>query len=380
MNLKEVEELLNRFKKGETTAQEEVLLKYWLHHHEEETTRLKTADFFKAEKEMWDVISPSTIVIPFYRRYTSIAAAAILLMGISVSIYFYTNQNQINSVKNKTTVAKKIEHGGNKAILTLADGKKIILDEAANGELAKVSGIKITKAADGRLVYSIADQTQNDGKILFNTIETPKGGQYQINLPDGSLVWLNAASKLTFPTRFIGSERKVNLSGEGYFEIAKNKKMPFKVVTALQEVEVLGTHFNINSYTDEANTKTTLVEGSVKVKLLNEPQSSVLKPGEQAVITSNKLKVDDVDVEAVIAWKNGYFRFDDEELESIMHKVERWYNVDVVYNSEKMKSEKLGGITTRFSDVGDLLKMLELTGKVKFKIDGQKILVLAPNK
>ncbi|RZL44345.1 MAG: FecR family protein, partial [Pedobacter sp.] len=239
--------------------------------------------------------------------------------------------------------------------------------------------IKITKAADGRLVYSIADQVQNDGKILFNTIETPKGGQYQINLPDGSLVWLNAASKLTFPTRFIGSERKVNLSGEGYFEITKNKKMPFKVVTALQEVEVLGTHFNINSYTDEANTKTTLVEGSVKVKLLNEQQSSVLKPGEQAVNTSNKLKIDEVDVEAVIAWKNGYFRFDDEELESIMHKVERWYNVDVVYNNEKMKSEKLGGITTRFSEVGDLLKMLELTGKVKFKIERQKILVLQPN-
>ena len=376
MKPKEVEELLNRFKNGETTVQEEVLLKYWLHHHEEETTRLSTADFSKAEKEIWEAISPSKIVTPFYKRYTSIAAAAILMLGVSLSIYFYTNPYQSNSVKNKATVAKKIEHGGNKAILTLADGKKIILDEAANGELVKVSGIKITKAADGRLVYSIADQAKNDGKILFNTIETPKGGQYQINLPDGSSVWLNAASKITFPTRFIGSERKVNLSGEGYFEIAKNKKMPFKVVTALQEVEVLGTHFNINSYTDEANTKTTLVEGSVKVKLLSEQQSSVLKPGEQAVITSNKLKVDDVDVEAVIAWKNGYFRFDDEELESIMHKVERWYNVDVVYNNEKMKSEKLGGITTRFSEVDDLLKMLELTGKVKFKIDGRKIIVL----
>lgn len=378
MNQKEVEELLNRFKKGETTAPEEVLLKYWLHHHEEETARLNTSDFSKAEKEMWEVISPSKIVIPFYKRYTSIAAAVILFIGVSASIYFYTNNKSL-TVKNKATVNKKIEHGGNKAILTLADGKKIILDEAANGELAKVSGIKITKAADGRLVYSIADQAQRDGKILFNTIETPKGGQYQINLPDGSSVWLNAASKLTFPTRFIGSERKVNLSGEGYFEITKNKKMPFKVVTALQEVEVLGTHFNINSYTDEANTKTTLVEGSVKVKLLNEQQSSVLKPGEQAVNTSNKLKIDEVDVEAVIAWKNGYFRFDDEELESIMHKVERWYNVDVVYNNEKMKSEKLGGITTRFSEVGDLLKMLELTGKVKFKIEGQKILVLQPN-
>lgn len=378
MNQKEVEELLNRFKKGETTAPEEVLLKYWLHHHEEETARLNTSDFSKAEKEMWEVISPSTNLIPFYKRYASIAAAAILFIGVSASIYFYTNNKSL-TVKNKATVNKKIEHGGNKAILTLADGKKIILDEAANGELAKVSGIKITKAADGRLVYSIADQAQRDGKILFNTIETPKGGQYQINLPDGSSVWLNAASKLTFPTRFIGSERKVNLSGEGYFEITKNKKMPFKVVTALQEVEVLGTHFNINSYTDEANTKTTLVEGSVKVKLLNEQQSSVLKPGEQAVNTSNKLKIDEVDVEAVIAWKNGYFRFDDEELESIMHKVERWYNVDVVYNNEKMKSEKLGGITTRFSEVGDLLKMLELTGKVKFKIEGQKILVLQPN-
>ncbi|MNR01771.1 fec operon regulator FecR [compost metagenome] len=300
------------------------------------------------------------------------------MLGVSSTIYFFSNSNPDRAQKQTITAAKKIEHGGDRAILTLADGQKIILDEAANGELAKSSGIKITKAADGRLVYTVTNEEPNDLTVKYNTIETPKGGQYQINLPDGSLVWLNAASKLTFPTRFVGEARLVTLAGEGYFEISKNKAMPFKVKTSRQEVEVLGTHFNISAYTDETYTRTTLLEGAVKVKLLNEQQSSVLKIGEQAVLSSNSLTVDKVDVEAAVAWKNGYFRFDDEALETIMNKVARWYNVDVVYEQPKLKSEKLGGITTRFSEVSSLLKMLELTGKVKFKIEGRQITVTAP--
>ncbi|WP_421939914.1 FecR family protein [Pedobacter sp.] len=374
MDNKQAEELLARFKAGDITEQEAEMLRFWLHHHNEKgTSGLSEEDFLQADEAMWNAIKP-TPKISLKRRLMPALAAASLVVICSAGIYFFA-KNAENKAQPQIASVKEIEPGGNNAVLTLSNGKRIVLNDAANGELAKESGIVITKMADGQLVYTLKENFASNTSTLINTIETPKGGQYQINLPDGTKVWLNAVSSLRFPAKFSGNERKVELAGEGYFEVAHNKKMPFKVKTAGQEVEVLGTHFNINSYADDPATMTTLLQGSVRVNTAR-GANTLLKPGQQSVLIQNKLKVEEADVDAAVAWKNGEFRFNDEQLESIMHKVSRWYNVEVVYQNEQLKTDSFGGVITRFAKVSDLLKMLELTKEVKFKIEGNTIVVM----
>jgi len=323
-----------------------------------------------------------------------IAAAAIIFIVLTCGLYYYQNKPKSPQLAAQKLQPKKndIAPGGNKAILTLADGSKISLSDAANGEIAKQAGISITKTSNGQLIYSIADSQPVEGLgqlQVYNTIETPKGGQYQINLPDGSKVWLNAASSLRFPTKFAGNERKVELSGEAYFEIAHitlpseesrtgakkdsgAEAMPFKVISGNQTVEVLGTHFNINAYSDEPSIRTTLLEGSVRV-LLNSPSgeglmnfSKRLKPGQQSKV-NKMINVFNVDTQEAIAWKNGYFIFNNENIESIMRKVSRWYNVDIEYQGN-ISQKALWGSLSRFKNLSELIDMLELTGSVHFKI------------
>ncbi len=330
-----------------------------------------------------------------------IAVAAVIFIVLTSGIYFYLNNPISSQIAAQKSQPKKndIAPGGNKAILTLADGSKISLSDAANGEIAKQAGISITKTSNGQLIYSIADRqpvrsavgsTTNNQQLAYNTIETPKGGQYQINLPDGSKVWLNAASSLRFPASFTGNERKVELSGEAYFEIAHitlpseesrtgakkdsgAEAMPFKVISGNQTVEVLGTHFNINAYSDEPSIRTTLLEGSVRV-LLNSPSgegldmnfSKRLKPGQQSKV-NEMINVFNVDTQEAIAWKNGYFIFNNENIESIMRKVSRWYNVDIEYQGN-ISQKALWGSLSRFKNLSELIDMLELTGSVHFKI------------
>jgi ferric-dicitrate binding protein FerR (iron transport regulator) len=210
---------------------------------------------------------------------------------------------------------------------------------------------------------------------LYNTISTPKGGQYQVTLSDGSKVWLNAASSLRFPATFSGKERKVELTGEGYFEVAHNKKMPFHVTVNDLDVEVLGTHFNINAYADESAIKTTLLEGSVKVVKGNE--TKIIEPGEQASVTTSEDEINvkqQVDLEQVVAWKNGIFQFERADIESVMRQISRWYDIDVDYHGRV--SEHFGGTISRDVNISDVLKMLEMTGGVNFKIDGKKVIVM----
>jgi ferric-dicitrate binding protein FerR (iron transport regulator) len=272
-----------------------------------------------------------------------------------------------------------IHPGGNKAILTLASGKKISLTDAGNGQIANQNGIKVTKAANGQLVYTITGRENLPGASssndldAFNTIETPKGGQYQVVLPDGSKVWLNAYTSLKFPVSFNNQkERRVELSGEAYFEVAHNKDLPFRVVTARQTVEVLGTHFDVNAYSDDAVTKTTLLQGLVRITAAS--RSAILNPGQQAKLTGT-LDVSEVNTAEAIAWKNGYFNFDDEKLENIMRSVSRWYNVDVVFEDQSLKKETFGAVTTRFANITTLLKMMEQTGDARFNIQGTTITV-----
>ncbi len=323
--------------------------------------------------------------VPLFKRTGfRVAAAAVLLIGVIIG-YSLLNRNDSENDKKetaKTNVAKPdIAPGGDKAILTLADGSQIILDNAVNGDLAAQGNVKLVKL-DGQIAYNSVGSPLKDGEeVLFNTISTPRGGQYQLVLADGSKVWLNAASSLRFPASFVGNERRVELTGEGYFEVAKYSGMPFKVsVAGKEEVEVLGTHFNINAYSNEATIKTTLLEGSVKVSVtgsgLAANDSRLLSSGQQSQLTTNGQFIVErqVDLNEVIAWKNGKFDFKELDIQTTMRQIERWYDVEVSYRGA-ITDEEFIGVISRNVNISQILEMLEKTGAVKFEIEGKRIIV-----
>ena len=303
----------------------------------------------------------------------AIAASVIGLILLTTFLFFKKGATKgiVKANVNEHHFGDDVSPGGDKATLTLADGSTIVLDDAQNGTLAQQGSSKIIKL-DGKLSYDPIKK--NSKEVVYNTISTPKGGQYQLELPDGSLVWLNATSSIRFPTSFVEKERRVEITGEAYFEVAKNRNKSFIVAANNAEVQVLGTHFNINAYNDEDDIKTTLLEGSVR--FVNGVNSNILKPGQQSQLTKNGSLnvVNDVDVEKVIAWKNGLFDFDNAGIETIMRQLSRWYNVDVEYNG---KTDDLFIAEMRRNiKLSDALKALELTGKVRFDIQGKKIIVM----
>jgi transmembrane sensor len=299
------------------------------------------------------------------------ATAAAILLIIGAGFWFYPTFVGSDS-KNKLA-QNDIAPGKHTAILTLADGKTINLSDAK-------TGLVIDEAA---LAYNDGSKVQNSSKTsgdpsLYSeavTMSTPAGGTYEIKLSDGTRVWLNASSSLKFPRSFASlKERKVELTGEGYFEVAKNKALPFIVVSKEQKVEVLGTHFNISSYKDEPVVKTTLLEGSVQV--VEGQDEILLKPGQQSIIGNGKPRVIEVQTEDMVAWKNGYFMFNNESLEDIMRKVARWYNVDVEYRNVSTRKITFFGTVSRFSNISQVLFYLEKTGEVKFEIEGKRVIVI----
>lgn len=303
----------------------------------------------------------------------SLAAAAVILIITSVAlIYHRTLKLEKNNI-----IAQKVDikPGGDKAVLTLGNGKKIILSESGNGQIAVQGKAQITKTANGQIVYKISDQsTGGDELPEYNTIEAPAGGQWQVVLPDNSKVWLNAKSSLTYPISFVGNERKVQLKGEAYFEITHNEKMPFKVASKSQTVEVLGTHFNIMAYDDEQMMRTTLLQGSVRIS--DNGRSRILVPGQQAQVSNVEMNVTEVaDLEDVTSWKNGYFKFN-ENLESTMRKIARWYDVKVSYTGNIDPSLRFGGKISRYKNLSSALKIMELTGNVHFKVEGRRVTVM----
>lgn len=329
-------------------------------------------------------------VIPLYHRIQWQAAAAILiLLGIVTWLWLdkpVTTKPDTANADSKNSAP--ILPGGNKATLTLADGRRIELDTAGNTTLAQQGNTRIIKLNNGQLAYNEASRKTGGAAILYNTIATPKGGQYEIILPDGSHVWLNAASFLRFPTTFTGQERKVQLVGEAYFEVSRNEQMPFRVYTTNKQqetgfVEVLGTHFNINAYEDEPKVKTTLLEGKVRVSMLSNGagnQSPVtLAPGMQSAFSSERgdatgIQVTQVATEDVIAWKHGLFNFNKADIRTVMRQIARWYNVEVVYEGP-LSNEKFEGEIPRNSTLNEVFSILELSA-VHFKVEGRKVIVM----
>ncbi|TRW21942.1 FecR family protein [Flavobacterium zepuense] len=298
----------------------------------------------------------------------AISIAAMILLGLSFVglMLVMRSKKQGNEVvvKNRNDIAP----GGSVATLTLSDGSKVDLNSIKNGSIAKQSGTTISKTADGQVIYTNVGKSAT---LQYNTIETPKGGEYQVVLPDGTKVWLNAASSLKYPTSFSSlKKRDVELTGEAYFEVVRNKVQPFRVKTAKQTVEVLGTHFNIMAYSNEAGTSTTLLEGSVKVS--NGKSYKIIKPGQQAVVQQD-IKVQQADTDATIAWKNGRTYFKNTDIPTMMRTISRWYNVEVIYQGEVNHELFTGGIS-RKSNLSSLVKILASSG-IHASIEDHKLIV-----
>jgi transmembrane sensor len=295
------------------------------------------------------------------------AAAAVLLLILGAGLFFLVpnlKQSDLNSaplVKNSTILP-----GKNRATLTLADGKVINLNGTKTGLVIDASKLSYS---DGS---KVGELSAAGGKQII--VSTPRGGNYQVNMPDGTKIWLNAASSVSFPATFSGAERSVKLVGEAYFEVAKMNR-PFIVTTVTQQVKVLGTHFNINSYTDEASTKTTLLEGSVKVSSLSSNEFRLLSPGQQSTVSGSSLKVQEVNTESAVAWKDNKFMFDGNHIEGIMRQISRWYDVDVVFKGNISKETFVGKIS-KFEQLSQVLDLIELTGLVHFKVEGRRITVM----
>lgn len=389
MNKEQATELIRKYTEGSASKEEMRLVENWFVQQSEiQQQDPEDIDYLNVKHQMWLNIDQQTERTltehsldsrPKRNSFISysIAAAAVLAIAVTAILFYgnYKNAARPQFVKND------INPGQNKAVLTLSDGRKISLTDAVNGQLAQQEGVTISKTAKGQLIYQTAANASGNRTSEYNTIEAPRGGQWQVILPDGSKVFLNASSSLKYPVSFAAKERKVELKGEAYFEVFHNKKSPFRVIAKGQTVEVLGTHFNIMSYADEKTVKTTLLSGSVKVSA-NETSSSkpgveslILKPGEQAQVSPQKMKViTDVDLEDVLAWKNGYFKFN-ENLQSIMAKVSRWYDVEVIYETPPDPDFKFRGEISRDKNISELLNMLDYTGNVHFKIEGRRIIV-----
>lgn len=334
------------------------------------------------EKERWDTVfmnvkddvSAIEEEVPVRRKkfgYAKVGIAAAVAL-IALGAYFFNAPRHPKLASSSQTVQNDGAPGKAGATLTLASGKKIRLTDAANGQLANESGIGISKTADGQLVYEIKGTKSEPDKI--NILSTSKGETYSIRLPDGSLVYLNAASSLTYTTSLIKhGKRIVKLRGEGYFEVFKDKAHPFVVETDQQQVEVLGTHFNINAYEDEPATSTTLLEGSVKI--IKSDKEQLLKPGEQALNNGNTIKVVKINPENSIDWKDGDFYLERVNFKTAMRKIARWYDMEVQYDVTITDDIESGGWVSRNNKLSEVLKALESTGLAHFRIEGRKIYV-----
>ncbi|MBB6502523.1 FecR family protein [Pedobacter cryoconitis] len=369
------ETLIEKYLSGIADEQEQAIVESWYLNAEEEGEIPGMDRIEEAETKVWNRLSVNKLQSKRRKLWPRAAAAASVLLCAGLGFYGYNN-----FYAEKQIAKPDIAPGKNGATLTLSNGRNIILSDATDGKLAQEGGVSIRKTANGEIVYDLTPVAQDtsitDHKI--NTLHTARGQQYQVRLPDGTNVWLNAASSLAYPTSLKGAaQRVVELNGEAYFEVAKDKKHPFIVKANQQRVEVLGTHFNISCYNDEPAVKTTLLEGSVKVLNLKSSVSGTLKPGQQSVIrfSDNLLQVRNVDTEEAVAWQKGEFSFDEERLESVMKKISRWYNVEVEFQDPSKKDVVFGGYISRFSHISKVLKMLELTGLAKFTVENNKVVV-----
>lgn len=367
MDVPDLKEILNRYHAGRSTDEEKALIEAWYTQLDLEAPELTTEQLaemsqLKAPVKKQRKIRNLLLWIP--------AAAALLLVGLW-GLYDQHPQEETATllVQGKQDVAP----GGNKAILKLANGQQVILDEVGIGDISQQADVVVLKKADGSIVYQIEEQAGSAAPALRNSISTPRGGQYHLTLSDGTKVWLNAASSISYPVHFASKRREVEITGEVYFEVQHNDR-PFVVKSRDQEVEVLGTHFNINAYEEERYTKTTLAEGSVKVG--NSRTSNLLKPGQQALLNEGTMQVIHVDTEAEIAWKNGDFSFKNQPTKALMRHLARWYVIDIDYSGYTERNDTFSGEISRSRNLSAVLRMLEKTNSIQFRIEGKRLYIM----
>jgi transmembrane sensor len=375
---KRLQKLARNYLKGKLNATEQQEVDEWFGKEEESETTIPTN--LTSDEHRRQILARIHSEAGILRQETKnmlwikIAVAASVFLTISIGTYLIFPGKPVK--QQNAHIIPDVGPGGNKAILTLANGEKVLLTGAKNGLVAKQGSVTIAKKSDGQLSYT-DDRTAVSSGELFNTVETPRGGKYELTLADGTIAILDAASSIRYPVAFNGSERRVQITGQVYFEVVHNARRPFKVNVKGQIVEDLGTVFNINAYDDENLIKTTLIEGSIGITKSN--HTTILKPGQQAVNTNgyNNTKVVAADIEEAIAWKNDNFLFNNEPLESVMRKISRWYDVDIQYqNGYNIRESYIGGLT-RYSNVSKVLKMLEITGDVRFEIKGKTIKIFS---
>jgi len=385
MNEQLATELLRKYNSGECSVAEQQLIESWyqelintgeLEWAEGEQESIQDTVEVRLLQNMTAAVYPAIPVRRLGINFTMWAAAAILVILTGAVVYLYNKRQATTPVaKVDASLKNDVAPGGNKAVLTLANGATIDLDDASNGLVAQQGNAKVLKPGDGQLMYSPQEENNDEAAVSFNTLATPRSGQYQLVLPDGSKVWLNAESSIRYPVAFTGNERKVQITGEAYFEVAHNSKMPFVVEKGNVRVEVLGTHFNVNAYDDESAIKTTLLEGKVKTSVNG--QETILKPGEQVSVShsSHLSQPIPVETEDVVAWKNGLFHFENAGIKKVMRQIARWYDVEVVYEGTTEKSDPMFVEISRNTRLSDVLKILEESGGVNFSIQGKKVIV-----
>lgn len=383
MDKKNFLEILGKYNRGEANQQETEMLEAYYGLFDSEGDRLDSISPAEKEKIRQEILLDITqqIASPAKnKRFLSFnkwwSIAAILLVITSIGVLFYKKSDTNTPTPETAPTLAVVKPGSNQAILTLEDGSTIGLNDKQDGLILDRNGVKVEKLDNGKVAFEANAQAAP----ALHTIATPRGGQYQIVLDDGTKVWLNAASSLKFPTRFTGTQRMVEITGEVYFEVAKNKRMPFIVKTKRQQIEVLGTQFNVNSYGDEDQEVTTLLEGAVKVAVLKNglAQSSterMLSPGNQASLPNDVdlLSLTEADLEAALAWKNGYFKFEKADIKTIMRQISRWYDVDVQYVGG-LSGDAFGGKIPRTEEITGVLRLLELS-KIKATLKGRIITI-----
>ena len=322
-------------------------------------------------EKVWKAIKPSAKVIPGYRKWLWTAAAA-LVGAMATGIYFLQPEGEKTGKQAVVVPHHHVKPGTDKAVLTLADGTQVTLDSSGNGALAMQGNIQVIQHSNGEISYT--GNGAPGKEMQYNNLTIPRGGQFRLTLSDGTKVWLNAASGIRYPAAFTGRDRVVELTGEAYFEVAQMPSKPFKVILNNMEVQVLGTSFNIMAYGDEAVTKTTLLDGAVKIRAGG--QEMKLLPGQQAQLQqSGEITVNEnVDVDEIVAWKNGYFQFNHEKTAGVMRQIARWYDVDISYRGN-IPDREFGGKLARSSSIDEVIRVLELS-KIHVKIENKKIIVM----
>ena len=385
MTEQEIRILLQKYTHGQASLEEQALLEMWYHQQlSKQPFSDDNLDSEKLKAEIWKATKQKSFgtSLTGSRNLSSrlrLPLVAAIALIISVGSYYYIAVNDkvhhytVDDLANKDI---DISPGTDRATLILADGRVIDLSDEKEGIIISNDVLTYSDGTeiDGHASSLSSDPLKNSSSVTYNTITTPKGGQYSIVLPDGSRVWLNAASTLRYPSRFDDLERRVELTGEAYFEIKQQQladrktSKPFIVKSQTQDIEVLGTHFNVNTYADEPIAVTTLIEGSVNVVSANGNEATKLNPGQQSIVKpGRKTRVLAADVEEAIGWKKGEFIFYNESIEKVMNDIARWYDIEVIY-SDPVQKKKMWGSVSRFENISEVLKMIELTGTVHFDL------------